>query len=343
MNRLRGIAAIIALLVRAIPAFAASDPALVAAAEAEGKLVVYSCDPSETPLYVKAFGAKYPKIKVTSYLAGCWQVYNRHANEHGAGRTVGSVIMSIDDVLTKLQTDGLLDSYVSPEVQNFPDFAHPPGVVFTYVKFQMLGLVANTDLAHGVRMPQDWLDFAHPLPEWANQLTYYDPRTSSAAMQTLATLYQDFGPEKTAAIYKGLHDSGADLAATTSAGLAKLLTGERPIMFYLLSNHYTAALEKGAPLSFTVPSSGAIVIKVGTAVLKDAPQPNAAKLFIDFMLSDEQSEIRKHGEYALRRGIAPPDKMPPLESTKLLPFDPAAATAKQAEIMALWKSAVGMQ
>ncbi len=319
----------------------AADPAVVAAAEKEGKLVVYSCDPSETPHYVKDFAALYPKIRVTTYLAGCWQVYNRQVNEHGAGRTIGSVILSVDDVMSQLQSDGLLAPYHSPELTNFPAFAQPDGVNFTYVKLQVLGIVANKDFTAGIPLPTDWTDFANPKPEWKDKIAYFDPRTSSAAMVTLATLTQHFGAAQADAIYQGLRKSGAEVTPTTSAGLAKVLTGERPIMFYLISNHYTEALAKGAPLTFTIPKSGPIALRVAIAPLAGGPSPNAAKLFIDFMLNQEQTIIPQHGEYALRNGIAPPAGMPTLDVDKLMGFDARQAVAHKDELITEWKKNAG--
>jgi len=63
----------------------AADAALVAAAEKEGQLVVYG-DPFTVPLLIKAFGAKYPKIKVTSATGDAWQIYNRFVAENAAGK-----------------------------------------------------------------------------------------------------------------------------------------------------------------------------------------------------------------------------------------------------------------
>src|SRR5438552_17937300 len=80
----------------------ASDPALIAAAKKEGSLVVYGCDPPQTPVYVDAFKKVYPDIKVTTYVAGCWQIYNRHVAERGAGKQAADVFFSLEDVLSRM-------------------------------------------------------------------------------------------------------------------------------------------------------------------------------------------------------------------------------------------------
>lgn len=320
----------------------AADRALVEAAEREGRLVVYGCDPGETPGYIAKFQSLYPKIKVSSYLGGCWQIYNRHVNERSAGRPVASVFFSIDDAMGKLQDEGGLAPYTSPEAAHFPASARPAGKDYTLLKVLLIGMATNRDYTKDTPIPTDWFDFANPPAAWQDRISFYDPRTSSAALSLLAALYQNFGPERTASIYQGLHRAGAELEPTTPAGMAKLLSGEKPIMFYLINNHFGGAVDKGAPLTFTVPKSGGVAINFAIALLKDAPQPNAAKLFIDFMLNECQEYIASRNEYALREGMPAPKGLPALSSVRLLPLDVPKALADQKELIAFWQKAAGI-
>jgi iron(III) transport system substrate-binding protein len=48
---------------------------------------------------------------------------------------------------------------------------------------------------------------------------------------------------------------------------------------------------EGLPLKTVIPSEGAIYVLYQTAVFKNAPHPNAARLFMDFLLSDEAQAI----------------------------------------------------
>jgi iron(III) transport system substrate-binding protein len=74
----------------------AADPALVSAAENEGRLMLYACDVGETPPQIKNFEKLYPKIKISSYVAGCWQTYNRNANESSSGRPVADLMQATE-------------------------------------------------------------------------------------------------------------------------------------------------------------------------------------------------------------------------------------------------------
>jgi iron(III) transport system substrate-binding protein len=337
------LAVLLALLPMVSRTAFASDPALIEQAKKEGGLVVYGCDPPQTPVYLDAFKKRYPEIKVSSYVAGCWQIYNRHIAERNAGKQAADAFFSLEDVFTRMQNEQLLDPYHSPELKNFPADAAPAGKDFERVKTLILGVGANKQYLNGMQPPQDWMDFANPKKEWQNQITFYDPRTSSAAFSLLATLYQNFGEQRTVAIYQGLIKSGAELTPTTPAGLSKMLSGEKPLMFYVVNNHYSGAVAKGAPLEFIVPKSGTVSTPFSVAVLKGAPHPAAAKLFVDFMMSDAQTIIQKANEYALRNGSAPPQGMPKLATVKVLPLDIDAALRQQAQLIELWQKATGIR
>ena len=321
----------------------AADAALIAAAKKEGSLIVYGCDPPQTPIYLDAFKKLYPEIKISSYIAGCWQIYNRHVTERTGNKQAADVFFSLEDVLTKMQDEGLLDPYHSPELKNFPADAGPTGKNFQRVKTLILGIGANKEYLKGMQPPQDWFDFANPKNEWRGQITFFDPRLSSAAFSLLAALYQNFGEQKTMAIYQGLIKSNAELTPTTPAGLSKMLSGEKPLMFYVVNNHYSGAVAKGAPLQFVVPRSGTIATPFSISVTKDAPHSAAARLFVDFMMSDVQEIITKANEYALRNGSAPPEGMPNLSTVKILPIDLAVALKQQTKLIELWQQATGIR
>ena len=321
----------------------ASDEALVQAAKKEGSLVVYGCDPGQTPVYLSAFQKKYPDITVTSYLAGCWQIYDRHVSERQAGRQAADAFFATEDTMSKMDAENLIEDYRSPELASFPAYATPVGQHYVRAKVLILGMTANRDYTKGMKLPEDWFDFSNPPDAWKGLVSYYDPRTSSAAFSLLAALNQNFGPEKTASIYKGLVASGSALAPTTPAGLSKLLSGEQPIMFYIVNNHFSGAVAKGAPLDFIVPKSGTIALPFTIAELRGAPHPNAARLFVDFMLTDAQSIIQNANEYALRQGSKPPIGMPSLDTVKLLSFDIDAALRDQTQLIAWWQQVTGIR
>jgi len=159
----------------------------------------------------------------------------------------------------------------------------------------------------------------------------------------LAALSQNYGEEKTRQIYEGLKSMRSEVSMNTPGSVAKLVSGERPLMMYILTNHLGDALRKGAPLDFKIPVSGAIPFYFSGGVLKNARHPNAARLYIEFLLSEGQDVIISRGEYALRNGAPAPQGLPPLDKVKMMSFDLKKALADQKKLIAWWQDVTGIQ
>jgi iron(III) transport system substrate-binding protein len=319
----------------------AADPALVAAAEKEGQLVVYGGDISETPYQVKRFMEVYPKIKATFITAGGWQLYNRYMSEHSAGQAVADAFTNVEDTLLALDAAGHLSEFRPEALKNFSAGLQVGNSVRT--KLGYAALVYNTEQMKGQPLPDDWTSFATPPKAWEDRLAYVDPRGSSVAFMVLAALSQNYGEEKTRKIYEGLKSLRPEVSMNTPGSVAKLVSGERPLMMYILTNHLGEALRKGAPLDFKIPASGAVPFYFSAGVLKNARHPNAAKLYVEYMLSEGQDLIISRGEYSLRDGAPAPQGLPPLDKVKLMPIDLKKALDDQKKLIAWWQDVTGIQ
>ncbi len=331
---------LVAAMLFAPPADAA-DPALIAAAEKEGQLVVYGGDISETPHQVKRFMEVYPKIKATFITAGGWQIYNRYMSEHSAGQAIADVFTNVEDTLVTLDKGGHIAAYRPEAAKNFPADIFDGNTIKT--KLGYAALVSNTDQMKGLPVPDDWMSFATPPKAWEDRIAYVDPRGSSVAFMVLAALVQNLGEDKARQIYQGLKSTRAEVSMNTPGSVAKLVSGERPLMMYILTNHVGDALRKGAPLAFKIPTSGAVPFYFSAGLLKTARHPNAAKLYLEFLLSEGQDVIISRGEYALRNGAPAPQGLPPLDQTKFLRFDLTKALADQKKLVAWWQEVTGIQ
>ena len=332
--------ACIAISLAGAPARAA-DAALVAAAEKEGQLVVYGGDISETPHQVKRFMEVYPKIKATFITAGGWQLYNRYMSEHSAGQAVADAFTNVEDTLLALDAAGHLSEFRPEALKNFSADLQVGNSVRT--KLAYAALVFNTEQMKGLPVPDDWTSFATPPKTWEDRIAYVDPRGSSVAFMVLAALSQNYGEERTRRIYEGLKSMRPEVSMNTPGSVAKLVSGERPLMMYILTNHLGEALRKGAPLDFKIPASGAVPFYFSAGVLKNARHPNAAKLYIEYMLSEGQDLIISRGEYSLRNGSPAPNGLPPLDKVKLMPLDLKKALADQKKLIAWWQDVTGIQ
>jgi iron(III) transport system substrate-binding protein len=72
----------------------------------------------------------------------------------------------------------------------------------------------------------------------------------------------------------------------------------------------------------TYPTEGVFIVSSPTAVIKGARNPNAARLFAEFMISPvAQKMIADAGIHSSRQDIAPPAGQPALSAVKFIPAD----------------------
>jgi iron(III) transport system substrate-binding protein len=101
-----------------------------------------------------------------------------------------------------------------------------------------------------------------------------------------------------------------------------LKRGERLIAVGALDSYAADERKKGHAMKTLYPADGVFVIPSPTAVIKGSPNPNAAKLFAAFMISEPvQKLFPAGGGYAARTDIAAPEGAPALTAIKILPVD----------------------
>jgi iron(III) transport system substrate-binding protein len=94
-------------------------------------------------------------------------------------------------------------------------------------------------------------------------------------------------------------------------------------------------LKSGAPVGIVYPSEGTTVIPDGSALVKNAPHPNAARLFLDFTVSKEGQEliVSKFGRRSVRKDVAAPAGLPALGEIKAIDYDLAYAADQRAALL----------
>ena len=111
---------------------------------------------------------------------------------------------------------------------------------------------------------------------------------------------------------------------------ARLISGEDLIATYGMPTRVHQFNAKGAKLKIMQPNEGVVVIPQVTFILAKAPHPNAAKLFFDFMLSDEGQKILADREVLMsgRSGFDTPhpELVSTIEKTNAIPLDYEAIT-----------------
>ena len=320
-------------LVSAAALLAASLAALPASA---ANLVLYTSQPNEdAQATVDGFMAANPDIKVDWVRDGTPKIMAKLQAEIAAGNPVADVLLIADTVtLERLKQEGKLLAYASPEAGSYDASLYDKDGYYYSTKLITTGIVYNTAAA---MKPASWKDLARP--EARGLATMPSPLTSGAALihtQTLAAV-EGLGWD----YYKALAENGATAAGGNGAVLKAVASGEKA---YGMVVDYMPIREKakGAPVEFVFPAEGVSAVTEPVGILASSKNVEAARKFVDYVLSVEGQEgFVKLGYIPARNGIAMPEGFPARETIRVLPLDAATALKNTEADLATFSGSFG--
>jgi iron(III) transport system substrate-binding protein len=291
-----------------------------------GQLVLYTSQPNEDAQQtVDAFTAKYPDVEVQWIREGTTKVMAKLEAEFVAGNPQPDVLLIADTVTMEgqKQKDRLMP-YPEADVSAFDPGLYDSDKTYFSTKLITTGITYNTAAPW---QPASWKDLASA--EAKSQITMPSPLTSGAALVHLAAIAQN--PDLGWEYVEALADNGATAQGGNGAVLKSVAGGEKK---YGVIVDYLPIREKakGAPVEFVFPEDGVTAVTEPVAILSTARNVEAAKAFVDFLLSREGQELAANmGYLPADPEVAPPEGFPPRESINVMPFDAAAALANEEE------------
>ena len=363
MNRLKSATALGGLVLAAagaLPAFA-QDQALIDAAKAEGTVTTVAL-PHDWCNYggvIKGFKAKYGlEVNELNPDAGSADELEAiRANKDNKGPQAPDVIDVGYSFGPTAQKEGLLQPYKVSTWDTIPDDIKDPDGHWYGDYYGVMAFMVNDDLVP--EPPADWSDLLKP--EFAGSVALSgDPKASNQAISAVhaAGLAAGAEPGKAAAeaglkFFADLNKAGNFVPVTGKAGT--LAQGATPIVVYWDYNALTGrdTLKGNPPVTVVVPKSGVVAGVYVQAISAFAPHPNAAKLWMEYLYSDEGQLKWLEGYcHPIRfndladRGVIPQallDKLPPPEAYKAAVFPTLEQQeAMSAEIKSNWDGVVGV-
>ncbi len=297
---------VLIFLLLQIPSSDASDPeAIVQGAQKEKSLVVYtSMTIGQMETMLNAFKRKYPFIQTGMFRAVGERLLTKIMTEAQAGRYEFDAVQSAETQIYFLKKRNLLLRYLAPEAQDLPkNFVDPQGYwAAVYIMPNVIGY--NTQMAKRSELPKSYDELLNP--KWKGKIGM-----DSTKPEWFAWMLKQMGWEKGLAYMKKLAGQDLKLYAGLTLLTNLLASGEFPLVL----NDYLHTVEevkrKGAPVdwvAFDPVFTKFQPIGVGSR----APHPNAAKLFVDFVLSLQgQKIIASFARIPTRRGV--PTDIPGLD------------------------------
>src|SRR3954453_16384897 len=270
------------------PAAEAVTPALIEAAKKEGKVVWYtSVDLPLSEKVGKAFEAKYPGIAVRVERSGAERVFQRIGQEYSSKIYAVDVVNSSDAAhMIVWKRDGWLAPYVPEGVaKHYPAEHKDADGQFASFRVTLSVIAYNTNLVKREDAPKSFADLLDP--KWAGKIMKAHPGYSGTILTATYQTARDLGWE----YYEKLAKQRVMQLQSAADPPKKLALGERAIMADGVEYLVLQQKEAGQPVEPVYATQGSPLIVGPNAIFKNAPNPNAARLFQSFSFSPECQQL----------------------------------------------------
>ena len=321
-SRRRLLAAAAAATVVPAGRIAAQDRAgIVEGAKREGRMALAtSVSAAGFSRFMQAFTSRYPFIDVTSgyYSAPTGRVLARLDAEIRGNSLSFDVlhVAAMAPYLSYARTGKLL-AYRSPEFAAFPADASDASGTWTTARVIGVIMAYNKNTLPPDRAPVRWTDVLRP--EFAGRKLILQDAAAGTAFAQMYALEHLLGAD-----YLKRLAAQKPVIVSTSAQVIDLLIRGEALVGYTV-DHFRAFEPDAVKAGITAvyPAEGMPIAAAPVAIFRDAPHPNAAKLFIDFTLSREGQtllNVEVFGVYSKRADVpSPPGQRPLAETHPLSP------------------------
>jgi len=306
----------------------AATPTPTAVPKPSGKITIYTSVPEKIMDTIKAdFEAKFPEITLDVFRAGTGKVMAKLAAEMEAGTIVADLLWVAEpSSYETLKDKGVLLQFTPAEAEALPaEFRDPDGY---YYAGRLINMVVGYN-AEIEPKPTGWKDLLNPA--YKGKIGLATPVKSGAALATLGALTasEDFGWK----FYEDLAANGAMQLKSNSMVVEQLATGELMVGI-VLDYKIRKAKAKGSPVDYVWPVEGAILIPSPVAIFNTSNNPEAAKVFVDYVLSkDGQKTLVELGNFIpVRTDVDPPPDTPGMAEIKSIPVNWVSIKEKTEEL-----------
>lgn len=225
-------------------------------------------------------------------------------------------------------TKGLIEPYIPPNAAQIPDVLKDANGAWTGIYVGALGFCSNKDLLDelGVEPPTSWEDLLNP--KFKGNIAVADARTSGTSYTFLYTQVLLRGEDAAFEYLKKVNDTIFQYTKSGSAPGKMAAAGEVAVGIIFSHDCVKFREETGANLVVTFPTEGTGYEVGSEALIKNAPNPEAAKVWMDWALTPEAQAIAatvKSYQVPTNPNTIVPAEAVSLSQVKLVDYDSIAA------------------
>jgi iron(III) transport system substrate-binding protein len=281
---------------------------VIEAADREGKLVVYSTtDSAAAAQLLRDFATIYPRVRVDYIELNSGELYNRFLNETAAGADTADVLWASSmDGQIKMATDGHAATYASPEAPALPKWAVWRNQAYG-TTYEPIAFVYNKRLLPEAEVPRDHSSLLALLAAkpaaFKGKITAYDPEKSGVGYLLANEDIKNF--PQAWELFRAFGKNAIKLRTSAEDILEGVIQGEEIIGYGVFGSYALARSRRVPDLGIVIPNDYALIVSRVAFIAAKARRPNAAKLFLDYLISQRgQSVLSAQADlYAVRDDV----------------------------------------
>jgi iron(III) transport system substrate-binding protein len=280
-------------------ALAADLSALVPKAKEEKEVVWYTTtSAADNQAIVTGFTRKYPFLKVQVLRTSGEKLRQRVLTETSTGQFFSDALSVSSLEMGLLKSKSLLQPYPPPEAESFPSGAKDREGYFTAIYARNFVIGYNTAMVPEKDRPKDWSDLLDS--RWKGKIGLDEEE-----FEWYGALSSYWGREKAVKYMKALAAQQPQLRRGHNLLSQLLAAGEFPVAI-VFPFEIEQLKRRGAPVDWSAISDPIITSINVIALSAKAPHANAAKLLVNYILSEEgQNVIRDVSRVPVRPGVKP--------------------------------------
>ncbi len=291
-------------LLLAVDVASAADAALIEAAKKEGSLTWYTTqliDQLGRPM-MQAFEKKYG-VKVNAVRADSYIVAQRLTTEAQTGKMMADVFDG-NSITLALKRQNIIMKWQPDHASRLPKHFVDPDGYWTAASSSVITLGYNNKLVPTGTQPKSFDDLLKP--EWTGKLAWSSLPNPSGSAGFVGTVLTSMGTEKGMDFLRKLtKQKVVNIGQSARQVLDQVIAGEYPVAIQIFRNHAVISAGAGAPSSWS-PLDATMAYSLVYSVTREAPHPNAGKLFVDFVTSPEGQAVIRDADYMTIDPATPP-------------------------------------
>ena len=314
---------------------------LYEAAKKEGEVTWYTAQlgAEASEAVAAAFTERYPGIKVNVSRSTAQVAFQRLSQDMRAGVAQADLLSSTDySHATYLKREGRLLSYRPKNADGMMQAFRnaDPDDTFQINHVGLVLIAYNKEKLSEAEAPKSWKELTDP--KWKDKIAVGHPAFSGYVGTWAVMLRKLYGWDYFEKLEKNEPQIGRSIQDTvTMLNAGERLVGASPSATSLIS------ISRGNPIGLIYPTDGTLMVPSPSAILKDAPHPNAAKLFMEFLTSPHYYRVStKFFSESLRPEVPPPVGARPLDQIKLIRPTDEEIEAGIPEVKELWRDTFGI-